>query len=90
MFATTRTGPLPPEISVLRSGDRMTADEFQRVYSRMPDRLGPNTEPQPDVYLRILPEHGGQSATTADDYVEGPPELIVEVSYSSWSLDLQA
>jgi Uma2 family endonuclease len=50
--------------------------------------LGDEGEPQPDLYLRILPEFGGQSRTTADDYVEGAPELIVEVALSSRAVDL--
>ncbi len=50
--------------------------------------LGEDAEPQPDLYLRILPEHGGQSRTTADDYVEGPPELVAEVAHSSRAIDL--
>ena len=33
--------------------------------------LGDEGEPQPDLYLRILPEYGGQSRTSPDDYVEG-------------------
>jgi Uma2 family endonuclease len=52
--------------------------------------LGDDSEPQPDLYLRILPEFGGQSTTTADDYVAGPPELLVEIAVSSRSLDLHA
>src|SRR5690348_14283784 len=36
--------------------------------------LGEASEPEPDLFLRILPEHGGQSRTTPDDYVEGAPE----------------
>jgi Uma2 family endonuclease len=52
--------------------------------------LGEEGEPQPDVYLRILPEYGGQSATTDDDYVLGPPELIVEIAHSSRSIELHA
>ena len=50
--------------------------------------LGQDSEPQPDGYLRILPEYGGQSRTTADDYIDGAPELIVEVALSSRSFDL--
>jgi Uma2 family endonuclease len=50
--------------------------------------LGADSEPQPDVYLRILPEFGGRSRSTADDYVAGPPELIIEVANSSRSVDL--
>ena len=52
--------------------------------------LGFDGEPQPDLYLRILPEFGGQSRTTADDYVEGAPELIAEVAHSSRAIDLHA
>jgi Uma2 family endonuclease len=52
--------------------------------------LGDEGEPQPDLYLRILPEYGGQSHTTDDDYVEGAPELIAEVAHSSRAIDLHA
>src|SRR2546425_8787214 len=105
----------------LHSGDRMTADEFMRIYEQMPEdfkaeliggivyvasplrrrhgtahpawgtlffayqgntpgvECGDNTTiilgeegvPQPDLYLRILPDYGGQSQTTAGDYVAG-------------------
>jgi putative restriction endonuclease len=44
--------------------------------------LGEESEPQPDLGLRILPEYGGQSRTTPDDYLQGAPELLVEVAYS--------
>ena len=43
--------------------------------------------PQPDLTLRILPEHGGQSRVE-DDYPVGAPELALEVSLSSRSRDL--
>jgi len=49
-----------------------------------------DNEYQPDLLLRILPEHGGQSRTTADDYVEGAPELAVEIASSSAGYDLHA
>ena len=52
--------------------------------------LGEEGEPQPDLYLRVLPEHGGQSRTTPDDYVEGAPELVAEVAHSSRAIDLHA
>jgi len=38
--------------------------------------------------LRILPALGGQSTTSDDSYVEGAPELVVEVSASTASYDL--
>ena len=51
-------------------------------------RLDLDNEPQPDALLRIKTELGGQSRISEDDYVEGSPELIVEVSGSSVSYDL--
>ena len=45
--------------------------------------LGDESEPQPDLYMRILPEFGGQSRTSADDYIDGPPELIAEIAYAT-------
>ncbi len=51
--------------------------------------LGPESEPQPDACLRILPEHGGQTCER-DEYVVGAPELIVEVAGSTESIDLHA
>ncbi len=50
-------------------------------------RLDLDNEPQPDGYLRLLPECGGQ-ARLVDGYVVGAPELIVEVAASSVSYDL--
>jgi len=50
--------------------------------------LNESNEPQPDALLRILPEYGGQSATSADDYVQGSPEFVAEISASSRSIDL--
>lgn len=50
-------------------------------------RLDLDNEPQPDAFLRILPEYGGQSRDSGK-YVEGPPELIAEVAASSASYDL--
>lgn len=124
----------------LHAGDRMSREEYQRLYERMPEDckaeliggivylasplriqhgkprvklaavfaayegrtpgvevgdnttilLGEEAEPQPDLYLRILPEYGGQSRTSENDYVEGPPELIAEIAHSSRALDLHA
>ncbi len=51
-------------------------------------RLDLDNEPQPDLLLR-LPEHaGGRSRVAADGYLEGVPELVVEVAASSASYDL--
>ncbi len=50
-------------------------------------RLDLDNEPQPDDYLRVLPDYGGQSGDSGG-YIEGAPELIAEVSSSSVSYDL--
>jgi Uma2 family endonuclease len=51
-------------------------------------RLDLDNEPQPDAYLIIRPEHGGQARISADDYIEGAPEFVAEVASSSASYDL--
>jgi Uma2 family endonuclease len=53
-------------------------------------RLDVDNEPQPDVMLRIDARAGGASWLSLDDYVEGAPELVIEVAASSASLDLGA
>jgi Uma2 family endonuclease len=45
-------------------------------------------EHQPDALLRLEPEHGGRSRVTDEDYIEGPPDLVVEVAASSAAYDL--
>ncbi|MFM7424183.1 MAG: Uma2 family endonuclease [Elainella sp.] len=49
-------------------------------------RLDDRNAPQPDALLRL--EAGGQSWISEDDYVEGAPELIVEIAASTASYDL--
>ncbi|MBM3240600.1 Uma2 family endonuclease [Candidatus Poribacteria bacterium] len=51
-------------------------------------RLDADNEVQPDALLRIEPAQGGNSRISNDDYVEGAPELIVEIAYSSAAYDL--
>lgn len=51
-------------------------------------RLDLDNEPQPDLLLRLLPEHGGNCLVAKDGYLEGPAELVVEVAASSASYDL--
>ncbi len=45
-------------------------------------------EYQPDAVLRIEREYGGNSFVNDDDYLQGSPELSVEVSASTISKDL--
>ncbi|MEH2062835.1 MAG: Uma2 family endonuclease [Nostoc sp.] len=51
-------------------------------------RLDLDNEPQPDVVLLIEPEAGGQTRLSEDDYIEGAPELVVEIAASSAAIDL--
>lgn len=51
-------------------------------------RLDVDNEPQPDVLLRLDESVGGRSRLSEDDFIEGPPELIVEIAGSSASYDL--
>ncbi len=51
--------------------------------------LADDGEPQPDVCLVVRPECGGQTRIEGD-LLTGPPELVLEVAYSSVSYDLHA
>jgi Uma2 family endonuclease len=51
-------------------------------------RLDLENEVQPDGLLRLEPELGGRSRVTEDHYLEGPPELVLEIAASSASYDL--
>jgi Uma2 family endonuclease len=51
--------------------------------------LGPESEPQPDAVLLIRPEYGGQTRPEGI-FTAGPPELVVEVAYSSHAYDLHS
>ncbi|MCI0538297.1 MAG: Uma2 family endonuclease [Verrucomicrobiales bacterium] len=124
---------------LLEPGDRLSRDEFERRYERMPGlkkaeliegtvympspirakrhaiphvhlatwlgtygaetpgvecadnstvRLDLDNEPQPDLVLIKLPEKGGQARISPDDYIEGAPELAVEIVGSSRAYDL--
>jgi hypothetical protein len=44
--------------------------------------------PQPDGLLRILPENGGRTKVDPQGYLQGAPELVVEISANGASLDL--
>jgi Uma2 family endonuclease len=53
-------------------------------------RLDLDNEPQPDAVLLINEEAGGQSRLSDDDYIEGAPELVVEIAASTVAIDLHA
>ncbi|MCA9214137.1 MAG: Uma2 family endonuclease [Planctomycetales bacterium] len=50
-------------------------------------KLDTDNAPQPDGYLRIAEEVGGQSKVV-NGFIEGAPELILEIAASSVSYDL--
>lgn len=53
-------------------------------------RLDADNVVQPDALLRIDERCGGQSRVTDDGFIEGAPELVVEISGSTVSYDLHA
>jgi len=131
---------LPADIApLLEAGDRLSRDEFESRYERMPQlkkaeliegivympspvraqhhaiphlrlatwlgiyaaetpgvecadnstvRLDLDNEPQPDLVLLKRASAGGQARISADDYIEGAPELVVEIAGSSRAYDL--
>ncbi|MBF2085806.1 Uma2 family endonuclease [Thermoleptolyngbya sp. C42_A2020_037] len=56
------------------------------LYDNPTVRLDADNEPQPDAILRL--KEGGGSWIHEEDYIEGSPELVVEVAASSASYDL--
>jgi Uma2 family endonuclease len=47
-----------------------------------------DNSPQPDCLLFVEPEFGGRVKINVDDYIEGAPDLVVEIAASSASYDL--
>lgn len=76
IHVTTWLGTYCAATPGVRSGDNATV------------RLDIDNEVQPDALLRLEPAAGGRSRISEDDYIEGPPELIVEIAGSSASIDL--
>ncbi len=53
-------------------------------------RLDLDNEPQPDVVLFIKSGLGGRMSLSKDNYLEGSPELVLEVAASTVSIDLHS
>jgi Uma2 family endonuclease len=70
-------------------GEYETATPGTEVLDSTTNILGPDSEPQPDGCLFILPECGGQVWEGKDGYLRGAPELIAEIGASTESLDLR-
>ncbi|MFO0864407.1 MAG: Uma2 family endonuclease [Gemmataceae bacterium] len=136
--SATTSQPAPVRPPLLQNGDHLTAMEFERRYSAMPNvkaeliegivymaspirarhhgkphshmirwlgnysvetpgvecfsdstvRLRDDNVPQPDVVLMIDLPDLGRAKVGADGYIEGGPELVVEVAASTVSYDL--
>jgi Uma2 family endonuclease len=69
-------------------GNYSAATEGVLFADNASDRLDLDNEYQPDGMLYIKPECGGRITISQDDYVEGGPELVGEISSSSASYDL--
>jgi len=52
-------------------------------------RIDDDNDPESDAILRIRPEFGGQSEIDSQGYIDGAPELLVEVTASTTERDLQ-
>src|SRR5438034_284421 len=70
-------------------GSYSVATDGIKAATNSTTRLGPDDVPQPDGLLRIMPECGGQARLDAKGYLQGAPELAVEVAASSASLDVR-
>jgi Uma2 family endonuclease len=51
-------------------------------------KLSLESEPQPDLHIRILGELGGRIGIDSEGYLTGAPELVVEIARSSRAYDL--
>ncbi len=59
-----------------------------RCFDNSSVRMDLDNEPQPDLVLMNLAPRTGQARISADDYIEGAPELVVEIVGSSQAYDL--
>jgi Uma2 family endonuclease len=51
-------------------------------------RLDLDNEPQPDIVLILDQAVGGKARLTEDGYLEGIPELVIEIAASSAAIDM--
>jgi len=86
--AVRATHAEPHGLLVTWLGVYAAATPYVQVADNATVRLDPDNEPQPDALLRIQETAGGQSRIGEDNYLEGPPELVVEIAHSSAAYDL--
>ncbi|MBI4769287.1 MAG: Uma2 family endonuclease [Chloroflexi bacterium] len=78
----------PHAVVITWLGVYLSATPGLRLGDNATVRLDADNEVQPDALLRLKPAQGGKSRLGDDDFVEGAPELVVEVAASSASTDL--
>jgi Uma2 family endonuclease len=59
-----------------------------KFYDNSTVRLDLDNEPQPDLVLMKTPAKDGQARISEDDFIEGAPELTIEIVGSSHAYDL--
>ena len=69
-------------------GSYLTKTPFVKAGDNVSVRLDGDNMPQPDLAMIIEAAKGGQASVSDDDYVEGAPELVVEVAASTASIDM--
>jgi hypothetical protein len=69
-------------------GGYMAATPGVRLTDNATLRLAGQNEVQPDAALFVDPDLGGRTTVSDDDYLEGGPEFVAEISASSVSIDL--
>ena len=89
---------MPSPVSLAHSGPHAMIQSVLLFYSAFTPgvrgedsatvRLDLDNEPQPDVLLWIEPDAGGLARVSEDGYLEGAPELVVEVAAGSASIDM--
>ena len=79
---------LPHALIMTWLGTYWAATPGVHLFDNATLRLDFDNELQPDALLCIDEGHGGSSHVTDDDYIEGVPELIVEIAASSAAYDL--
>ena len=59
-----------------------------KVFDNPTVRLAADSTLQPDAVMFIAGRPGSDASITPDDYIEGPPQLVVEVAGASFSVDM--
>lgn len=78
----------PHAIIITWLGNYCAATRGVRLGDNATVRLDIDNEVQPAVLLWLPERLGGQASLSSNDYLEGAPELIVEIAASSSSYDL--